>query len=54
MILTPRQIAQIDRSVSYVGGSKFTVNDLLDTVEMLLRERDNLYLERIRAMCSDS
>jgi hypothetical protein len=33
MILTPRQVAQIDRSVSYVGGSKYTVNDLLETVE---------------------
>lgn len=33
MILSPKEVAQIDRSVSYVGGSKYTVNDLLETVE---------------------
>jgi hypothetical protein len=33
MILTPRQIAQIDRSVSFVGGTQYTVNDLLETAE---------------------
>jgi hypothetical protein len=33
MLLTPRQIASIDRSVSYVGGTQYTVNDLLETLE---------------------
>ena len=33
MILTPRQIAKIDRSVSFVGGTQYTVNDLLETLE---------------------
>jgi hypothetical protein len=33
MILTPRQVAKIDRSVSFVGGTQYTVNDLLETLE---------------------
>jgi len=33
MILTPKQIAQIDPDMSFVGGSQFTAADLLETVE---------------------
>ena len=33
MLLTPRQIAKIDRSVSFVSGTQYTVNDLLETLE---------------------
>jgi len=32
MILSPNQVARIDRSVSYVGDGR-TVNDLLETIE---------------------
>ena len=33
MILSPKQVANIDRSVSFVGGTQYTVNDLLETIE---------------------
>jgi hypothetical protein len=33
MILTPRQVAQIDGDMRWVSGAQYTVNDLLETIQ---------------------
>jgi hypothetical protein len=33
MILSPKQVAQIDPDMRWVSGAQYTVNDLLETVQ---------------------